>query len=130
MFRSKLLIYCFGLSVIFLICHALVLMLKLSDGMIFGAILLFMCLTQYLAYRFLKRTGQIVDFKSIFSILCITQIFSIILLTLYAAYNPFGETKPVKGEEIVSSVLLFALLLPLLLTSIIWFLDRKKKQQS
>lgn len=126
----KVLPYCFGQSIFFLFCHAFVLMLKLSDKLIFTAILLSRAITQYLAFLLLKKGGYKLTFKSIFYVLCLTQVFSVLLLTIYSAYNPFEIVEPINFEEVVFSLFLFGLLMPLLIASIIWFEEKRKLQQA
>src|SRR5689334_16459307 len=94
---AKQLSYILLSSVTFLIIHIIVLFLKLNDGLNFIVILAAMIFTQWLAFSNIrtKTPESLNTFSSIFILLAITQLFSVILLTLYSAFDPFGDPKEI-----------------------------------
>lgn len=110
-------------SVLFLLLHILILFLKLNDGLNFVAILCAMVLTQFLAFSLIrnKSADAFKTFSSIFIALAVTQFFSVTLLTLYSAFDPFGDPKTIHLVDVLTSIVIFVFMLPLLVASILWF---------
>lgn len=114
-------------SVLFLLLHIVILRLQLSDTGNFLAILDAMIGVQLLTLALLQRTGTPLTFKKIVVALCLTQTFGVLLLTLYSAWNPMGEPEPINPLEVVTSLALFAGVLPVMLASLVWFTTFKQK---
>lgn len=125
---GKQLPYVFLASLLFLVIHIAVLFLKLNEGLNFLTILSAMVVTQLLAFSVVSRKSkdELRTFFSIFLLLGMTQFFSVILLTLYSAFDPFGEPKPIRLTDVLTSFVLFVLVLPLIVASILWFTKVKK----
>ncbi|WP_276359304.1 hypothetical protein [Daejeonella sp. H1SJ63] len=105
-------------GLLFLIGHILIISLELGMELNLLFIVGSMILCQLLVY-FIAGKGFLVErfaFRQIFQILAITQFFSIAFLTIFSAYDPFEEPKKVLFTEVIVSFLIFAVLLPLLLT--------------
>jgi hypothetical protein len=126
---SKQLIYSFGISVLFLLAHMIMEHLKLSDSLNLILSLSMMLLIQLFAFILLKNNssiGQQLKYSNILPMLCYTQAFAIILLSFNSAFNPIGVMKPLNLVEIFTSLLIFALIFPVVVTTIIWLALRKK----
>src|SRR6478736_2416679 len=125
---TKQLQYSFLLSLLFLFIHIVVLFLNLNEGLNFIVILSAMILTQLMAFSIIRRksNNKLKTFSSIFILLSVTQLFSVILLTIFSAFDPFRESKPFHLSDVLTSIVLFVLLLPLLVASAIWFTKGKK----
>ena len=120
-----------GLSIAFLLAHIAI--VSLSQDQVINLILIIgaMIAAQVMAFIVLRRNmnGIKISFKSIFLLLCLTQFFSVIFLTLYSAYAPWGDGHPVHFDELITSLILFAGVLPLIITSIFWFGTVKKRNE-
>jgi hypothetical protein len=125
---TQQLVYAFGIAVLFLLLHILMASFKLEDtwNLIFSLFL--MCAAQLLAFLILKRNDQNIKpaFKTIWGMLCFTQFFSIILLTLNSAFNPFIKNDPIHYADVLVSLLIFGILLSLIFATIFWFLQKRK----
>lgn len=126
MTNIRQLIYVIPASLLFLLAHVFVLLLKLDDLMNFLFILLAMIVTQFLVFRLVKRStgGTPFTFYGLVGLLCLTQFFSITLLTVYSAVV---EHKVVHFMDVLVSIALFVVVLPLLISTIIWFAGAKPK---
>ncbi len=127
---SKQLFYSFLISIAFILLHIIIENLKLSEILNLILSLSMMLLIQLFAYATLKKhaAARPLEFVNIFSMLCFTQIFTIIFLSLNSAFNPFVETKPINISEILISLFIFAGILPLIISTIIWLTIKKGKK--
>jgi hypothetical protein len=125
---TQQLVYAFGIAVLFLLTHILMASFKLGDALdlIFSLSLMFAA--QLLAFLILKRHDQSIQpaFKTIWGLLCFTQFFSISLLTLNSAFNPFIKNDPIQYEEVLISLIIFGIFLPLIFATVFWFLQKRK----
>ena len=128
---SKVLFRALITGVLFLVAHIVILLLKLNEIADLILVLGTMVLMQLLAFRMLRKDyGRMpITFKEIFLQLCLTQTFSVIFLTLYSTINPFGENMPVHMVEVIISLLIFAGVLPLIVTTAIWFFSVKRRNE-
>jgi uncharacterized membrane protein len=126
---TKQLAYSAGLSIVFLLVHILILALCQNQLLNLVLIIAVMIGLQLSAFTLLRKNvnEQRITFGSIFSLLCLTQLFSVILLTLYSAYSPWGNHQPVNLPEVIASLVIFAGILPLIVTTITWFASVKKR---
>jgi hypothetical protein len=58
---------------------------------------------------------------SVFTLLVLTQLFSIVILGIYLSIGPIGTKKHFHKEDIAFALFFFALILPLLMTFILWY---------
>lgn len=125
---TKQLLCASGIAVVFLLAHILIASFELGDvfNLIFSLVL--MISAQGGAFIFLKRAYQpeTAPFTNTLGLLCFVQFLSIILLTLNSAFNPFIKNTPVQYGEVLVSLLIFGLVFPLLIATIIWLLQRRK----
>jgi hypothetical protein len=125
---TQQLVYALGIAVLFLLTHILMASFKLGD--ILNLIFSLTCMTasQLLAFIILKRAYQHTQpsFKNIWGMLCFTQFFSILLLTLNSAFNPFIKNDPIHFTDVLLSLIIFGVLLSLIISTIIWFLQKRK----
>lgn len=128
---SKFLLYSIGIGILFLLAHIIILLFRLSEVADLVLILTTMVLAQLFAFRLLKRNAERtpISFGAIFLLLCLTQAFSVIFLTLYSALNPIGENLPINPVEVLLSLAIFAGILPLIVTTVIWFAVVKRKNE-
>jgi hypothetical protein len=124
---TQQLVYAFGIAVVFLLTHILMASFQLGDTLNLVFSLGLMLFSQLLAFIILKRSHQTTKpaFKNIWGMLCLTQFFFIILLTLNAAFNPFIKNDPIHFTDVLTSLVLFGVLLPLIFSTIIWLLQKK-----
>jgi hypothetical protein len=129
---SKQLPYLLLSSLLFLFFHVMVLFLKLNEGLNFLVILSAMILTQLLAFGLVRRksTAELRTFVSIFLLMSVTQFFSVMFLTLYSAFDPFGEPKPIHLVDVLTSIVLFVVVLPLIIATLVWFMNVKRRLHS
>ncbi|MCW3072784.1 MAG: hypothetical protein JWO44_2674 [Bacteroidetes bacterium] len=128
---SKQLSSALGLGIAFLLAHIAI--VSLSQDQVINLILIIgaMVAVQVYAFIVLRRNmnGQKIGFKNIFFLLCLTQFFSVIFLTLYSAYAPWGDAQPVHIDELITSLILFAGILPLIISLILWSGTVKKRNK-
>jgi|GEM_PF-2444945 len=128
---TKQLSYSVGLSIAFLLSHIII--VSLSQQQVVNLVLIIgsMVAAQVVAFVLLRRNteGRKIAFMNIFFLLFLTQFFSVIILTLYSAYSPWGEAGAVHVDELIVSLIIFAGILPLLITTIIWFGSAKKRNE-
>jgi len=127
---SKQLFYSFLISIVFVLIHIVIENLKLRDILNLILSLSMMLLIQLAAYAILKKYSDKRPSKylNIFSMLCFTQFFAIILLSLNSAFDPFVETKPINISEILISLFIFAVIFPLIISAVIWFTIKKDRR--
>lgn len=128
---TKLFLYSAGIGILFLLAHILILLFRLNEMLDLFLILTTMVLGQLFAFRLLRKNteGFQISFQKIFLLLCLTQAFSVIFLTLYSALNPVGENMPINLLEVLVSLFIFAGIFPLIVTTVIWFATAKKRNE-
>ncbi|MCW3102270.1 MAG: hypothetical protein JWO09_710 [Bacteroidetes bacterium] len=118
-----------ALSIAFLLAHIII--VSISRYQVINLVLIIgaMIAAQVAAFILLRRNmhGRKIAFKNIFFLLFLTQFFSVIFLTLYSAYSPWGEARAIRVDELITSIIIFAGILPMLITTIIWFGGAKKR---
>jgi hypothetical protein len=126
----KKLFYSFFVSVIFILFHTAIEYFKLSDWLNLILSLSMMLIIQLFAFALLKgySNGKPLKYHNVFSMLFFTQFFAVILLSLNSAFNPLVENKPINIAEIIISLLIFAGILPLIISAIIWFTIKKNNK--
>lgn len=125
---TQQLLYAFGIAVCFLLTHILMASLELGDVLNLIFSLALMLIAQLCGFFLLKRSYPVTrpPFKNSWGMLCVTQIFSIILLTLNSAFNPLIKNEPIQLTDVLISLIIFGVLFPLILTTIIWFIQKRK----
>jgi hypothetical protein len=128
---TQQLVSAFGIAIVFLLTHILMASFEWGDAFNFFYSLILMVAAQLSAFLILKRHDQDPKriFKSIWGMLCFTQFFSIILLTLNSAFNPFIKTYPINYPDVLISLVIFGILFPLIITTVIWFVQKRKISQ-
>ncbi|HEY0030205.1 MAG TPA: hypothetical protein VGC65_05560 [Bacteroidia bacterium] len=126
---SKQVIYAIGISVLFLMLHIFILYFHFTEVLSLVMIMGAMILSQLLAFRLLQLEykNRALTFKAIFYMLCMTQTFSILLLTFQAAFDPATKSKSLNPAEILTSLMIFAVVMPLIITSAIWISTSQKR---
>jgi len=124
---TSLLLYAFAVSILFLLIHMVIAHFKFKDVATLMLTIADMILAMILSFLLLKNgiKGKPVSFIQIFEMLATTMAFSVVLLALNAAYNPYAERKPLRPLEIVFSLLIFAGGFALMITALIWYLTAK-----
>ena len=126
---SRQILYALTLSLVFLIIHILIASFKPGDlSMLIFTLTVMVCM-QVFAYGILKRNarGKPLKFADIFFFLSLTMGFSVLLLAINSAYNPYVEQKPLNISEILISLLIFPGIFTAIVTSVIWFAVARKK---
>jgi Kef-type K+ transport system membrane component KefB len=120
----------FLISFIFLLIHTWLQQLVLDSGLMFTLILLLMLIDQGVVATWLAPDpGQkSPSFKSLCFITVLTQTFSILLLTLQAHCRVADERNHLHTADFLKSLLVFAVLLPLIFSTIYWYLFLRAKK--
>jgi hypothetical protein len=127
------LVYAFAIAILFLLLHIAIAYFKVSDIATLVLTLSAMILSQVVAFLIVKKLyrGKIMSFTSIASFLIMVQVLEVILLSLNSAYNPFVDYKPINFGEIAISIVIFGIVFPFLVTTVIWFsVVRNKKRRT
>lgn len=129
---GKQFLYGLCIGFVFLVMHMFITQFQFDNPVNFTLSFGMMLVAQFAAFSVLNRkTAGQYTLKSMFIFLCITQCMSILLLTANAILNPFdGPSPPVIFIEVLISLLLFGILLPLLITALIWYMRKKKARIS
>lgn len=123
----KQILYAICIGFIFLVLHMFMAQFQFDNLINFIVTALLMLLAQLAAFSVLrKKTAGTHSFKSLLIFLCLVQCMSVIFLTLNAALNPYEPDTPFILIEVLISLLIFGILFPALVTTIIWFIMKKK----
>lgn len=119
------------ISIIFVVLHTLFTAMKLGDTADLVFSLLLMLAADVAAYLVLLRAYKqnTLPFIPVLLMIGTTQAFIVILLALNSAYNPLTDTKPLVLSEILMSLIIFAIVLPLLITTVIWFAFTRRRNR-
>lgn len=119
-----------ALSLAFLLGHVLIASFKPGDlVMLYSTLSLMVCMEVF-GFLILKRNfeGRPLKFVDIFFLLCMAMSFSVILLAVNSAYNPFVDQKPFNISEIMISLLIFSGIFTSIVTAIIWMVVKKREK--
>jgi len=123
------LFYAIAISIGFLIVHICIAFFKLNNNVTLILTLVAMVVAQILAFLILKGNfrGRRINFMDVFLMLALTMGISIILLALNSAFNPYVEHKALNLSELAISLLIFAGLFPLIITTVIWLFILRRR---
>lgn len=127
----KQVLYAVCIGLVFLIMHMFMAQFQFDNLVNFIFSFVLMLMAQLAAFSVIrKKTAGNYSFKSVLIFLCLVQCMGVIFLTLNTALNPYEPDTPIIMIEVLISLLIFGLLLPLLVTTAIWLIHKKRSRIS